>query len=64
MKKLIAPGLIVFIAIHAQAKVWRINNTPGVLAGFTSSAAIMAIGSYLLKITYKNKSKVYQFIKQ
>ena len=45
MKKLITLSLIVFIAIHAQAKVWRINNTPGVTADFTSGAAALASGS-------------------
>ena len=42
MKKITAFYLILFFATNANAKVWRINNTPGVTADFTSGAAALA----------------------
>ena len=41
--------LILFIAagIQSQAKVWRINNTPGVAADFTTGALALASASVL-----------------
>src|SRR5882724_7516621 len=45
MKKIITLSLIVFIAIHANAKVWRVNNTPGVTADFISGTAALASAS-------------------
>ena len=34
-----------FLSLHTQAKVWRINNTPGVNANFTTVVAALASAS-------------------
>jgi len=45
MKKLMVSGIMIFCAITASAKVWRINNTPGVTADFISGTAALVSAS-------------------
>ncbi len=39
MKKIVSPGYNSYHSIHANARIWRVNNNAGVVADFTTVAA-------------------------
>jgi hypothetical protein len=45
MKKVALTSIIVLVAINIQAKVWRVNNTPGVTADFINTDLAVASAS-------------------
>src|SRR5688572_11565608 len=45
MKQLILLSTLICIAFVANAKIWRVNNNPGVMADFTDMPAVFAVGS-------------------
>jgi hypothetical protein len=45
MKKIALLITIVLIAINSQAKIWRVNNNPGVTADFTNTDLAVASAS-------------------
>jgi hypothetical protein len=45
MKQFILLSTMICIAFASNAKIWRVNNNPGVMADFTDILAVFAVGS-------------------
>jgi hypothetical protein len=45
MKQFILLSTMICIAFASDAKIWRVNNNPGVMADFTDMPAVFAVGS-------------------
>ncbi len=64
MKKFFISSIIltlVLTAFQSQAKIWRVNNTPGVTADFTNFTAALASASVLDGDTLHFESSVTQY---
>jgi uncharacterized protein YjbI with pentapeptide repeats len=52
---------LLLTGLQTQAKIWRVNNTPGVTADFTSFSAVMASASVLDGDTVHFESSITQY---